>query len=586
MGQAIQEGAGGNDDGAGGDGAAIAQMNAGDAAVFDGQGGDFGLLDAEVRLLFEDFAHAGAVHLLIHLGAGGPDGGAAAGVEEAELDADGVGDFAHDAAEGIDFADEVTFGDTADGGVAGHLRDEVEVHGDHGGAETHAGGGTGGFASGVTGSDDHDVVLLGHCYDCTEMKILVLGSGGREHGLAWKLAQSRGVEVFGAPGNPGIAQVGTCVPAEDGSPEALLAAAEAVGADLTVVGPEAPLVSGVVDAFRARGRRIVGPNREAARLEGSKIFAKDFLVQSNIPTARFVVVEGEAERAVEGGAEARRAIERFGYPVVLKADGLAAGKGVVIAQDRGEAEAALAALRGRLVIEEFLHGEEVSFIALCDGRSVVPLAPTQDHKAAFDGDRGPNTGGMGAYCDGAILTAAEEREILERVIQPTVEATGFTGFLYAGLMMTAEGPKVLEFNVRLGDPETQPMMHRMASDFVPALMAAAEGALAGVKLEWRSGPSVCVVLASGGYPGAYETGKAIRGVEAAEAAGATVFHAGTRMGAQGLETAGGRVLGVTAGGETLRAAIEGVYRAVGEIEFAGMQYRRDIGGKGLRRRAV
>ena len=407
------------------------------------------------------------------------------------------------------------------------------------------------------------------------MKILVLGSGGREHALAWKLAQSPGVEVIAAPGNPGMARVGTCVPAGDGSPEALLAVAESVGADLTVVGPEAPLVAGVVDAFRARGRRIVGPERRAARLEGSKVFAKNFFVRSKIPTAEFVAVENEAD--------ARGALDRFGFPVVLKADGLAAGKGVVVAQDRGEAEAALGTLKGRLVIEEFLRGEEVSFIALCDGRDVLPLAPTQDHKAVGDGDRGPNTGGMGAYCDGAILTAAQEREILERVIYPTVEATGFTGFLYAGLMMTAAGPRVLEFNVRLGDPETQPLMHRMASDFVPALAAAAEGRLAGARLEWRRGPSVCVVLASGGYPGAYETGKAIRGVEAAEACGATVFHAGTRVGAQGLETAGGRVLGVTAGGETLRAAIDGAYRAVGEIEFPGMHYRRDIGGKGLRR---
>ncbi len=257
---------------------------------------------------------------------------------------------------------------------------------------------------------------------------------------------------------------------------------------------------------------------------------------------------------------------------------------MVIANDRAEAEAALATLKGRLVIEEFLTGEEVSFIALCDGRDVLPLAPTQDHKAAFDGDTGPNTGGMGAYSDAAILTDAQAREILERVIYPTVEATGFTGFLYAGMMMTAAGPKVLEFNVRLGDPETQPLMHRMASDFVPALMAAAEGKLASAKLEWRAGPSVCVVLASGGYPGEYETGSLITGLDAAEACGATVFHAGTRAGASGVETAGGRVLGVTAGGEDLAGAIEGAYRAAREIHFEGMHYRGDIGRKGLERR--
>jgi phosphoribosylamine--glycine ligase len=405
------------------------------------------------------------------------------------------------------------------------------------------------------------------------MRILILGSGGREHALAWKLAQSPGVSVFAAPGNPGIAKVGTCVPVAAGA--SYLEIAEAIGADLTVVGPEAPLVAGVVDAFRAQGRKIVGPDRKAAQLEGSKVFAKNFLMQSKMPTAEFVTVENETD--------ARQALDRFGFPVVLKADGLAAGKGVIVAHDRKEAETALGTLKGRLVIEEFLRGEEVSFIALCDGRDVVPLAPTEDHKAVFDGDTGPNTGGMGAYCDGAILTGAQTREILDGVIYPTVEAMRFTGFLYAGLMMTAAGPKVLEFNVRLGDPETQPLMHRMASDFVPALMAAASGELAGVKLEWRSGPSVCVVLASGGYPGAYETGKAIRGIDAAEATGATVFHAGTRMGAAGLETAGGRVLGVTAAGQDLAGAIHGAYEAVRRIDFEGMHYRTDIGRKGLER---
>lgn len=401
------------------------------------------------------------------------------------------------------------------------------------------------------------------------MKILVIGSGGREHALAWKLAQSPGVEVFGTPGNPGVARVGKCI---SGSP---LEAAQSIGADLTVVGPEVPLVAGVVDEFRACGTKIVGPARDAAQLEGSKIFAKNFFIQRNIPTADYITVENPAD--------ARKALARFGYPVVLKADGLAAGKGVIIAHDSAEAEAALGTLQGRLVIEEFLRGDEVSFIALCDGKDAVPLAPTQDHKAVFDGDAGPNTGGMGAYCDSSILSEAQTRDILDRVIRPTVEATGFTGFLYAGLMMTADGPKVLEFNVRLGDPETQPLMHRMASDFVPALMAAAEGGLASVKLEWRSGPSVCVVLASEGYPGSYPTGRLIRGVDAAEATGATVFHAGTRMGAEGLETAGGRVLGVTASGSHLAEAIDRAYAGVREIHFAGMHYRHDIGRKGLQR---
>jgi phosphoribosylamine---glycine ligase len=399
------------------------------------------------------------------------------------------------------------------------------------------------------------------------MKILVIGSGGREHALCWKLAQSQVVEVYACPGNPGMARVGTCVP---GDP---LDAALRIGADLTVVGPEVPLVAGVVDAFRARGLRIVGPNAEAAQLEGSKIFAKNFFVQRGIPTAAYVTVENTSL--------ARMALGRFGFPVVLKADGLAAGKGVVVAHNAAEAEAALATLKGRLVIEEFLAGEEVSFIALCDGRDALPLAATQDHKAVFDGDRGPNTGGMGAYCDAGILSEAVTRMVMDRVIYPTVEAMNFTGFLYAGLMITADGPKVLEFNVRLGDPETQPLMHRMESDFVPALLAASEGKLAGQKLAWNAGPSVCVVLASAGYPGTYETGKEIRGVQMAEAKGVTVFHAGTKMAHGKLETSGGRVLGVTASGTDLPTAIAAAYEGVRHIEFEGMHYRHDIGSKGL-----
>jgi len=310
-------------------------------------------------------------------------------------------------------------------------------------------------------------------------------------------------------------------------------------------------------------------------LEGSKIFAKNFLIQSHIPTAAFA--------AAPDAAEATRALDRFQYPLVVKSDGLAAGKGVVIATDRRQAEAALASLHPPFVIEEFLTGEEVSYIALSDGRMVIPLEPTQDHKAVFDGDTGPNTGGMGAYCDSRILTPAQSAEILNRIIRPTLEATRFTGFLYAGLMMTVDGPKVLEFNVRMGDPETQPIMLRMRSDLAPLLFDAARGALPDKRLEWYPGPSVCVVLASGGYPGAFPAGKPILGIEAAEATGATVFHAGTRQGSAGLETAGGRVLGVTASGSDLAAAIDNAYAAARLIHFEGMHYRTDIGRKGLRR---
>jgi len=394
------------------------------------------------------------------------------------------------------------------------------------------------------------------------MKILIIGSGGREHALAWRLAQT--AEVFALPGNPGIAQVAQCLPAGDA-----LAAAESVGADLTVVGPEAPLVEGIVDRFRAAGRAIFGPTAAAAQLEGSKIFAKNFFIQRNIPTADFVAVDNETD--------ARRAVARFGLPVVLKADGLMAGKGVVIAQTQAEADNAIATLRGRLVVEEFLTGEEVSFIAVCDGKSATPLAPTQDHKAVFDGDKGPNTGGMGAYCDASILTDAQSRQVMDTVILPTVEAMNFTGFLYAGLMMTAAGAKVLEFNVRMGDPETQPLMYRLNCDFAEVLNQAAHGHLDAAPLAWKPGPSVCVVLASGGYPGAYKTGYPITGIADC---GATVFHAGTRQGEHGLETAGGRVLGVTESGRDLAEAVDHAYRAVEKIHFEGMHYRKDIGRRG------
>ncbi|HEX3163367.1 MAG TPA: phosphoribosylamine--glycine ligase, partial [Pseudolabrys sp.] len=348
------------------------------------------------------------------------------------------------------------------------------------------------------------------------MKILVIGSGGREHAIAWRLSLE-GHQIFGAPGNPGIAQVGTIYASTE-----YLALAESLRPDLTVVGPEVPLVAGVVDQFRAKGLAIVGPTQENAQLEGSKIYAKEFMQRGGIPTARFVRTE-TAHAAVQ-------ALQQFDYPVAVKADGLAAGKGVIIAHSRVEAEAAIQALGPRLVIEEFLRGEEVSFIVLSDGRHVVPLEATQDHKTVHDGDTGPNTGGMGAYCDGRIVSAADSQRILDTIIEPAVRATRFTGFLYAGLMMTADGPKVIEFNVRLGDPETQPLMHRLESGFGDALMRAATGNLQGTTLRWKPEPSVCVVLAALGYPGRVRTGDRIMGIEtAAEEGNVQVFQAGTKL---------------------------------------------------------
>ena len=405
------------------------------------------------------------------------------------------------------------------------------------------------------------------------MKVLVIGSGGREHALAWKIARSPMVEaVFGAPGNPGIAQLGKCLKPVTGTPTGYLQLAEELAADLTVVGPEAPLVAGIVDAFRARGRRIIGPTAAAAQLEGSKVFSKDFMLRAGIQTP-------QAQTAANA-QEAATLLEGVGFPLVVKADGLAAGKGVVIAQNRAEALAALAQLPpGRFVIEEFLEGEEVSFIVYTDGQRAVPFEATQDHKAVADGDKGPNTGGMGAYCDGRIVTAEQATQIMDLVIHPVLDrmkwdGTPYTGFLYAGLMMTNEGPKVLEFNARLGDPETQPLMQRMAGDLVPML-------LEGIEPGWRPEPSVCVVLAAHGYPGEVRSGDKIEGIEGNPA---TVFQAGTRAAAGGgIETAGGRVLGVTASGADLRSAIANAYAGVKHIHFEGMHYRRDIGEKGLKR---
>ena len=423
------------------------------------------------------------------------------------------------------------------------------------------------------------------------MNVLVLGSGGREHALAWKLKQSRLVKkLVCAPGNPGMAQLGECVPVDLADIPGLAALAEKLKADLTVVGPEAPLVAGVADEFARRGLPIVGPPKEAAQLEGSKVFAKEFMKRHRIPTAGFTACSDHGDAYV-----ALCAVE---WPVVIKADGLAAGKGVRIADDPDQATAIIEAFmeKGELgtagesvVIEECLEGEELSFIVLTDGKTILPLAPSQDHKRLLDNDQGPNTGGLGAYSDDAILDTALRARLMKEIIEPTLrglEAEGrpYRGFLYFGLMLTADGPRLLEFNCRMGDPECQPLVARLEGDLAEALANLAAGELAGTQLKWSADAAVCVVLASAGYPGKPEIGKAITGIEAAEKLeGVTVFHAGTKTDAGKLVTAGGRVLGVTARGRDLRAAVERAYAAVDKIRFEGMHFRRDIGARGLKK---
>lgn len=420
------------------------------------------------------------------------------------------------------------------------------------------------------------------------MNILVVGSGGREHAIAWRCAEE-GHKVYCAPGNPGIARVAECIALTQQTPERFLEVANLIDADLTIVGPEAPLVAGIVDHFEQHGRKIFGPRKHAAQLEGSKAFAKEFMARHNIPTARFVVCETLAD--------AKAALPRFELPVVLKADGLAAGKGVVIAKSREEAEKTLEAMfsgelvgeaGSRVVIEDFFRGEEVSFIAICDGERAVAFPPTQDHKAAYDNDEGPNTGGMGAYSDDRILTAEERKQIFEQVVMPTLrgmksEGEPFKGFLFAGLMMTSEGIQTLEFNVRMGDPETQCILKRVQGGFVETVLAAVESRLDPASLRVSSGASACLVMAAYGYPAKVRSGDAIRGIDEAEALGVQVFEAGTKLSDGVKVTSGGRVLGVTASAPALPAALEQAYAGLEKIHFDGMHFRRDIGKKGLKR---
>jgi phosphoribosylamine--glycine ligase len=423
------------------------------------------------------------------------------------------------------------------------------------------------------------------------MKILVVGGGGREHTLVWKIVQSPLVEkVYCAPGNPGIAELAECVhiPADD--IDALLDFALAEEIDLTVVGPEVPLTLGIVDRFQEAGLDIFGPSQAAARIEGSKSFSKDLMAKYGIPTADY--------RTFSDRDEAVAYIREQGAPIVVKANGLAAGKGVVVAMTEEQAVAAVDDIMvdaifgdagSSVVIEEFMAGEEASFFAFTDGKNILPLASSQDHKPAFDNDKGPNTGGMGAYSPAPVVTEALADEIVKTIVRPTIdgmaqEGCPYVGILYVGLMIADGKARVVEFNARFGDPEAQPLLVRMKSDVVPVLQACARGDLSGAELEWHDKAAVCVVMASGGYPAAYEKGFEILGLDdAGEMEDVVVFHAGTSFESGKVVNTGGRVLGVTGLGATVTAAIDRAYQAVAKISWDGAHFRTDIGKKALNR---
>ena len=422
------------------------------------------------------------------------------------------------------------------------------------------------------------------------MKVLVIGNGGREHALIWKLAQSRHVgTLYCTPGNAGIAQHARCVPIASNDIPSILKFSKETQIDLTVVGPELPLTLGLTDVFHAEGLSVVGPTQAAARIESSKVFAKEFMQRHRIPTAPAAIFS-EPDAAEDY-------IRRHGAPIVVKADGLAAGKGVVVAQTETEALQAVESMMrqrvfgeagGQVILEDRLEGEEATLLVLTDGKTVIPMVPSQDHKRIFDNDQGPNTGGMGAYSPIPILTNALIEKILREVVEPAVtgmanEGCPYQGVLYVGLMLTSVGPKVLEFNARFGDPEAQVVLPRLETDLVEILEALVKGRLNQIKVQWDSRASVCVVLASKGYPGKAEMGIPITGLQKVEALGdVIVFHAGTDLKDGQMITAGGRVLGVTARGENLAAAREKAYEAVSRIRFDGMQFRRDIAKKPLR----
>jgi phosphoribosylamine--glycine ligase len=422
------------------------------------------------------------------------------------------------------------------------------------------------------------------------MKVLVVGSGGREHALVWAIRRSkRAPQVYCAPGNGGTAQEAINVPIGVDRIQDLAAFAVKKSIDLTVIGPELPLTMGIVDHFESLGLRVIGPSAAAARLEGSKAFAKAFMQRHGIPTSDCLETSSldEALEVARNG--------RFGFPLVIKADGLAAGKGVIIARSLEEAEAAIRQILvarvlgeagSKILLEQFLTGEEVSFLVFSDGVHALPMVPSQDHKTVFDNDLGPNTGGMGAYSADWILPPAVHQELMQRIVLPTLagmaaEGIPYSGILYFGLMLTRDGIRVLEYNARMGDPETQPVLLRLESDLLDIFDALLEQTLDQVRLRWDSQRSVCVVLASGGYPGEYETGCEVSGLNGVERSGVKVFHAGTELRDGRIVTAGGRVLGVTAKAATLQSAIDLAYATAERIQFRNMHFRRDIGRKGL-----
>ena len=422
------------------------------------------------------------------------------------------------------------------------------------------------------------------------MRILVIGGGGREHALVWKLAQSPRVEkIYCAPGNPGIGEIAECVNISVDNIKALCGFAREHNVDLTVVGPEKPLTDGIVDYFTAQGLKIFGPTQEAAQLEGSKTFAKERMQEYKIPTADFAVFSS--------AVEAKAYIEKLGKSIVVKADGLAAGKGVVVAETPAEALAAIDEIMlkkvhgdagSQVVLEERLIGEEASLLAFTDGTTVIPMVAAQDHKRVGDGDHGPNTGGMGAYAPAPVVTPELLQQIQETILQPMVDGLRkdgilYQGCLYAGLMITEDGPKVIEFNARFGDPETQVVLPLLDGDLAAILEACVDGTLAQCKIKWRDSAAVCVVVAAGGYPGDYRKGDVISGLSAAEGKDAVVFHAGTSIAGEDVVTHGGRVLGVTAVAKNIAAAVDKVYPAVEQIKFTGMQYRKDIAHRALKR---